>query len=229
MSTQSNVSGFRRYAIFVIMAAAAILFSWIGIDYFEQSMTPSEWASNLKAGTLLSQPKPLLPFMLTAQDGNSFTLDNLRGHWTFMAIGYTSCPDICPTLMMTFKTIDRKINSEGMKPFVDFLFISVDPARDTPEKLGSYVRYFNPRFRGATGRSDEEIRTLTGQLGLFYRRADGGTSETYLVDHSASIMLINPSGELNAIFSSPHDPDIISEDFATIKASYKSSIDKAKL
>ncbi|CAK0773592.1 protein SCO1 [Gammaproteobacteria bacterium] len=226
-SVQSEGSGFTRYAIFVIIAAAAILFSWFGLDYFEQDLKPHEVTENLKIGTFLPQTKPLSPFTLTDQDGKPFTLDNLHGHWTFLAIGYTACPDICPTIMSTFKAIDLRITSSETKPIAEFLFVSVDPNRDSPKKVGDYVRYFNPRFLGATGSNDDVLHALTGQLGLFYKRVEGGkTSMSYLIDHSASIMLINPEGSLSAIFSSPQDPKLIAEDFATINGRYQSSIIK---
>ena len=93
------------------------------------------------------------------------------------------------------------------------------PARDSPAQLAKYVRYFNPRFLGATGKDDEALHALTGQLGLLYKRAEGETSAMgYLIDHSASIMLIDPEGRLAAVFSSPHDPRLIAEDFKTIVA-----------
>lgn len=218
---------FTRYVILVIIAGAAIVFSWFGFDYFEQSLKPRELVGNLKSGTLLPQPKPLLSFLLTDQDGKPFTQDNFRGQWTFFAIGYTACPDICPTLMNTFKIIDRLITTTGMNTIPNFLFISVDPARDSPQQIGSYVRYFNPRFLGATGSNDEDLHHLTGQLGLFFRRVEGSkNSMSYLVDHSATIMLINPAAELTAIFSQPQDPKLIAEDFSTIVATYQPTTPK---
>jgi len=220
---QSEGSGFLRHGVFVIVAAAAIFIMWFGMDYFEQDLKPRALAADLKSGTLLPQPKPLLPFRLIDQDGRPFTLDNLRGHWTFFVIGYTSCPDVCPTLMATFQAIDRLITPVGTKPVADFLFVSVDPERDSPAQLGKYVHYFNPRFLGATG-TDDVLRALTGQLGLLYRRVEGQkTAMGYLIDHSASMLLIDPEAGLSAIFSSPQDPQLIAEDFATIRARYQSS------
>jgi protein SCO1/2 len=221
---QSEGSGLFRYGVFVIFAAAAIFIMWFGMDYFEQELKPSELAASLKSGTLLPQAKPLQPFFLTDQDGKPFSLASLRGHWTFLVIGYTSCPDVCPTLMATYKSIDQLITPEGARPAADFLFVSVDPGRDTPDQLRKYVRYFNPRFLAATG-PDEALRALTGQLGLLYRRVEGEkTSLGYLIDHSASMLLIDPDAALSAIFSSPQDPQLVADDFATIKTRYESSL-----
>jgi len=219
----SKSEGLRRYAVFVTATAAAIVMLWLGMDYLGQRLRPPALPIALKGGTLLPQPKPLRPFQLTDQDGKPFTLDRLRGHWTFFVIGYTSCPDICPTLLATFQALDRLITPAGAKPAADFLFVSVDPERDSPAQLAKYVHYFNPRFLGATG-TDDALRALTGQLGLLYERVgDRKTSLGYLIDHSASILLINPEAGLSAIFSPPQDPQLIAEDFATIAARYPSS------
>jgi protein SCO1/2 len=221
---KSEGSGFRRYGFFVVLVAAAMVITWFGMDYFAQELKPRELAASLKSGTLLPQAKPLQPFFLTDQYGRPFTLANLRGHWTFLVIGYTACPDVCPTLMATFKAIDQLITPEGAKPAADFLFVSVDPERDSPEQLRRYLSYFNPRFLGATG-PDEALHGLTGQLGLLYRRVEGEkTSLGYLIDHSASMLLIDPEAALSAIFSSPQDPQLVAEDFETIKSRYESSL-----
>jgi len=213
--------GFLRYGFFVVITAATMFLMWFGMDYFEQELKPPELAADLKSGTLLPQAKPLQPFLLTDQDGKTFTLGNLRGHWTFLVIGYTSCPDVCPTMMSTFKAIDHQISSLGGKLAADFLFVSVDPERDSSEKIGKYVHYFNPRFLGATG-TNEELRALTGQLGLLFRRVENEKTPTgYLIDHSTSFMLIDPDAGLSAVFSSPQDSQLITEDLATITARYQ--------
>lgn len=223
MTEQAEGSSFTRYAVFVVFAGSAIIFSWFGLDYFEQYLKPREVAANLKTATFLNQPKPLIPFTLTDQDEKPLTLDNLRGNWTFLAIGYIACPDICPTLMNTFKALAQRISPPAAKPAAQFLFISVDPERDSPKQINAYVRYFNPLFLAATGK-EEELRAFTGQLSLFYRKVEGNKNAfTYLIDHSATIMLINPEASLNAIFSPPHDPKLIADDFATINGRYQST------
>ena len=167
----------------------------------------------LTEGTLLTQPRPLADFALTDQDGQPLSLANLRGGWTFLAIGYTHCPDVCPMTLATFDAIDRQIAPPGDQPATArrgglrprFLFVSVDPERDTPERLAQYVRYFNPAFLGATG-EEAQLRAFAAQLGLLFARVEGqDTAMGYLMDHSASILLVDPQGRLTAIFSSPHD------------------------
>jgi protein SCO1/2 len=204
--------------IFGVVVAAAAAGAWFGMDYFAPSVSPPRAALALEAGTFLPKPKALKPFTLIDQNGKPFTLDNLRGHWTFLAIGYTSCPDICPTTLATFRALSRQITPTGAKPAAQFVFVSVDPGRDTPERLAQYVHYFAPAFLGATG-SDRSLQALTGQLGLPYARVEEkGSALGYLMDHSAAIVLIDPWARYIAIFSSPHDPKAMAADFAAIVA-----------
>jgi protein SCO1/2 len=216
-------SGLLRYGVFVVVALASLFVMWFGMDMFEQQLKPQDVAANLETGTLLPTPKPLVSVQLTDQDGKALTVESLQGHWTFMAIGYTACPDVCPTLMATFRFIEQILESKGVKPAAKFLFVSVDPERDTPENIGKYVRHFNPQFIGATG-EQAALNSLTGQLGLMYRKAEGQTSAMgYMIDHSAAIVLINPDAAWAAIFSPPHDPQSVAADFLTIKARYQTT------
>lgn len=212
-----------RYSIFLIFAAASIIVSWFGFDWLEQNLKPAEMTAGLKVGTLLPQPKALSTINLIDTAGKPFTLDNFRGKWTVIAIGYTSCPDVCPTLMATFRAMNKVLNPEGSTTIVNFLFISVDPERDSPEQLGKYVRYFNPNFLGATGKDQMALRELTSQLGLMYARsADSPTSAMgYLIDHSASIALINPAAAWNAVFTPPHDGQAVASDVQVVMNNYK--------
>lgn len=206
----------RATLIVALFAAAAGI--WFGIRYFGAGLEQRPHMIALQAGTLLPQPKALAPFALTDQDGAPLTSEGLHGHWTFVAFGYTVCPDVCPILMATFNAVDRQLTSAGTPPPADFLFVSVDPERDSPERLAQYVRYFNPRFLGATG-SHGELRKLTRDVGVLYQRVDNqDTAMGYLVDHSASILLLDPQARLVAIFSPPHDARAMAEDFAAITA-----------
>lgn len=195
-----------------ILAIGALgLGLWAGLA---QSPEGSRSAQALRSGTQLPNPRPLKPFDLTATDNSAFTLENLQEQWTFLAFGYTHCPDVCPTTLATFDAIDRQ--TRKLDEYPKFLFISVDPERDSPEKLGDYVRYFNPDFLGATG-THENLQRLSGQLGIIYAKVESENSAMgYLVDHSASILLLDPGGRLAAIFSAPHDPKGMAEDYKNI-------------
>jgi protein SCO1/2 len=194
---------------------AAVVGLWFGADWSARRLAePRPMVAQLQAGTALPRPKPLAPFALIDQDGRELTEASLRGKWTFAAIGYTTCPDICPITMATFVTLHRQIAAPGQGP--QFLLISVDPERDTPERLAQYVRHFDPGFRAATG-SEAGLSALTRDLGGLYARVEDPKSALgYTMDHSASIYLIDPAGRLAAIFSPPHDPFMMARDFATL-------------
>ena len=217
MSAETTPGNGRRSGVLGLVAVLAVAAGiWFGVRFFTVEPGPAPLDLAVRSATLLPQPKPLAPFSLTDQDGRQLSLDDLRGRWTFVSFGYTSCPDICPTTMATFDALDREINPEGGQPEARFLLVSVDPERDTPERLAQYVRWFNPGFLGATG-DHEQLRALSKQLGVMYARAEQqDTAMGYLVDHSGAILLLDPEGRLAAIFSAPHQVPAMAADFETI-------------
>ena len=120
----------------------------------------------------------------------------------FSAIGYTSCPDICPLTLSHLRDI-YPILSEKLPNF-QVLFISVDPHRDTPEKLGEYLNFFHPEFLFASA-SHDILYPMTQELGLQYAITQANESNNYYVDHTASLALISPEAEMRARFT-PVDP-----------------------
>jgi protein SCO1 len=205
-----------RVAVAVALFAA-LAGLWLGMHRFGDRSTGSvPAAGQLEAGTALPQPKPLAHFVLSDQDGREMTEASLRGKWTFAAIGYTTCPDVCPMTMATFVALKRQIGVVAPGQGPQFLFISVDPDRDTPERLAQYVRHFDPGFVGATG-SGDGLKTVTRDLGGLYARVEDPNSALgYTMDHSAAIYLIDPDARLAAIFSAPHDAQAMARDFAAL-------------
>ncbi|TCK18788.1 protein SCO1/2 [Thiogranum longum] len=176
----------------------------------------------LAGGTLLPTPREVVPFTLVDHHNAPFTRDSLRGQWSFAFFGYTHCPDVCPNALGMLKRVETLLEADGVTPLPRVLFVSVDPARDTPEVLASYVAYFHPAFVGVTG-EDAELKRLTRQLGILYGRSPGETDKDYLVDHSAAIILFNPEGHYQALFNVPHDPQKIAADFVAIRNWYEAS------
>jgi len=135
-----------------------------------------------------------------------------------MFIGYTHCPDVCPTTLTTLQQTAKLMREQQLElPHV--VFVSIDPARDTTEKLASYVSYFDKEFLGVSGET-AELNKLTTSLAVYYAKAAGSSGDMnkddYLMDHSAALMLINPQGQLQAYLNPPHSPEKIIE--AVIKA-----------
>jgi len=199
------------------LGIGAIVFGavWLALEFRYAPEPPGLPLSiNTTTATVLSEPMTVPSFKLIDQHGQPFTEKNLQGQWTFLFFGYTYCPDICPTTLVILNQVDQQLREKKTAVHPKIIFISVDPARDTAERLGEYVSYFNPAFLGVTG-LEEELQTLTRPLGIAYRRSDE-SSENYLIDHSASILLINPQAQLQALISPPHDATAIAEDYQKI-------------
>jgi protein SCO1/2 len=169
----------------------------------------------LMSATLINDTQPLPGFSFT-RVGPPLTNADLTGHWTLMFFGYTYCPDICPTSLATAKEMRDQVRAKGITP-PEVVFVSVDPARDTPERLQTYVGFFDPAFVGATG-DEAALAPLVKNLGVHYQRIDGSDKDHYSVDHSAVIYLVDPQGRLKAIFSWPHDPATMATDYPKIIA-----------
>jgi protein SCO1/2 len=200
-----------RYAVAVLLALAALAAGlWMGLRTDRQS-PPQELAA-----TVLPAPKPLPPFSLVDQDHRPFGLERLKGKWSFLFFGYTHCPDVCPMTLATMRTAHEHLAATpSVLENAQFVFVSVDPERDTPEQLKSYVSYFNKDFLGVTG-DEAQLQDLTHQLGILYVRA-GGSEGDYAVDHTTAILLIDPEARLSAIFSAPHDAEKIASAFLKIR------------
>lgn len=166
--------------------------------------------------TVLEPPASLEQFQLTAHTGSPFTLDSLKGNWTFMFFGYTNCPDICPTTLSTLTKMDKILVEQDPEADSQVVFVSVDPERDTVEKLSAYVPYFDPSYIGVTG-NRADVNRFTRGLGILHVRTGGESDVDYLVNHSTSILLFNPDGDLRALFSGvPHDAANLADGFLKI-------------
>ena len=172
--------------------------------------------AGVATATLLSPARPLPPIALVDQDNLPFDTQRLRGGWTLLFFGFTSCPDACPVTMRALAETTKLLADlpESLRPRV--VMISVDPERDTPEQLAAYVKGFDPAFVGATG-SKPAIDELAQRMGVLAatRQLEGGG---YTVDHTTSVFLIDPDGALHALFSAPHSPRLIAEDYRRIVA-----------
>ncbi|HFE32713.1 MAG TPA: SCO family protein [Gammaproteobacteria bacterium] len=170
--------------------------------------------------TLRPEPLPLQDFSLTDQYGQPFTLDRLKGKWSFVFFGYTSCPDICPTTLHEMASIADILANKKRDDNIQFVFISVDPDRDSIELLKDYMGYFNPTFIGLTGRQSD-IDALTQQLNILTIRNPPDSSGNYQVNHTSSIMLIDPKRRWFASFSPPLNDKRIAEQFALLRDFYR--------
>lgn len=147
-------------------------------------------------GQLLDQPVSVPDITLSGKDGQPVSLHDFSGKVVMLYFGYTFCPDVCPT---TLSTVNKAIDLLGKKAEdVQFVMISVDPARDTPEKLAQYLSNFNPTFIGLSG-TPEEIAAAAVPFGVYYQKHEGTAATGYLVDHTASVMVLDRSGRLRLL------------------------------
>ena len=144
------------------------------------------------------------PFHLVDQNGTAVTDADYRGRWMLMYFGYTFCPDVCPTELQTIAGSLDKLGAEADK--VAPLFITVDPARDTPAVLAKYVALFGHRIVGLTGTPDE-IAAAARAFRVYYAKAPVGGAATYLMDHSSFVYLLDPKGRLAALFNQDTSAD----------------------
>jgi protein SCO1/2 len=159
-------------------------------------------------------------FELEDHFGRPFDLSSLEGQWTLIYFGYTFCPDVCPTTLQVVGQAQRALADSEAAEALAYVFVSVDPERDTPERLAQYAPHFSPDMLGVTG-DHPQLLTLSRPLGVIYAKVEGSDAENYLVDHSASLFLINPEAQLHAIFTSPHQAEEIADGFLRLRDSYE--------
>ncbi len=167
-------------------------------------------APELTSGTWLAQRRVLPDFALTDDVGRPLTLRELRGRPTLVFFGFTNCPDVCPT---TLARLAQTAKAAAL-PQLRVLFISVDPARDTPETLGRYVHAFDPRFTGATGTA-AAIDNLTREFGVAVQRVDLGAGQ-YTMDHSAAVFLLDDQARIVGILTPPFNAGQIAADLRRV-------------
>jgi len=171
--------------------------------------------------TYLQEGKPITGFHLLDENHQPFDASRFKGRWTFLFFGYTNCPDVCPTTMLVMKSVWAKLPASARAtPAPQLVFVSVDPERDTPEKLKSYVSFYQSTFIGVTGKADQ-IDVLTNQVGVQYGFDDDPDGKGYTVKHSAQIILVDPTGKMRAVFSPPHKVEDIVSSFVRIRNFYE--------
>ena len=160
-------------------------------------------------GIVLQSPKPAMDFRLMGSNGQEVALSDFRGEVVLLYFGYTVCPDVCPTsLAEVHKALDL-LGKQADE--VQFIMVSVDPERDTPEVMGEYVSHFDPRFLGLVG-SPEKILEISTYYGIHYDRQESDSALGYLVDHTATITLVDREGHIRLIFPYGTKADELAED-----------------
>ena len=142
-------------------------------------------------------------FSLLDQRQKPATREIFEGRWSLLYMGFTHCPDVCPTTLALLESVGTSLRSDG--EHLQIVFLSADPERDTPQAMSRYLGAFDPEFIGLTGR-ESEIDKLSKSLGLGYVKNPGANGE-YTVDHSAALILIDPQARPAGYFQPPFDAD----------------------
>ena len=213
---------FKVILIGIVALATGVYLQLFG---FNPPVRPASMENPEIQGFFWPEQKALGEFELVSQHNKPFTLNDMKGDWSFVFFGYTHCPDICPITMNTMRQVREALTNQPGKDYssVKFSFVSVDGERDTPEVMNAYVNYFGEGFHGATG-SKNQVDSLATQLGVPYsidEHEPGNT--TYLVGHSAAIFLISPAGRLAAILQAPHSATEIFDKFIRIDSFMQSN------
>ena len=149
-------------------------------------------------GTTYAEPYPVAPEIeLRQADGSTFRLSDMRGKIVMVFFGYTSCPDVCPTTMAELNQALGEMGEQADQ--VQVLYVTVDPDRDTPERVQEYVNHFNSNFIGLSG-SEAELAKVWNDYGVYRAIVEGTSAAGYLVDHTARVTVIDQQGNLRISF-----------------------------
>ena len=155
-------------------------------------------------GIVYPHAREIGKFQLIDSEGQTIDEQRFQEKWWLVYFGFTFCPDACPIALSDMKKIKALLDEKTNKEF-GFAFISVDPDRDTPERLKQYVEYFDPEFLAATG-NPEDLQNLATKVGVVFIVPENPADENYVVDHSTFMVLWNSDANLKAIFKAPHKP-----------------------
>lgn len=197
-----NVSN--RLLAWGLLAAFAVL---IGIVAGLVVLHPA--TVQIQSGTLLQQRRAVADFSLQGSEGKPFTRADLAGHWNLIYVGYTHCPDVCPTTLAQLKAVEKGLGADAAA--WRFIFLSIDPERDTPQALGQYTHYFSPDFLAVTG-PDAQLDALGSNLGFVYQKVPGDTPQSYLMDHSSALIVIDPEARLAGYLTPPFKTESLVSD-----------------
>ena len=154
----------------------------------------------------IDPPRQLSGFHLISDQNMNFAIDDFKGKWSILFFGFTFCPDICPLTMKQLSEVKEGLMDKADK--INFYLVSIDPDRDSPENLRTYLDNFDEEFIGLTGEIDK-IYKFSTQVNAPFFPVVNSNEENYTVDHSGSLVLINPEGNYAGFFRAPHDQNKI--------------------
>ncbi len=179
--------------IFFVVFVSAALITSLFIFHLRHQENP---ILSPDKGMIFPAAREIKSFELIADNQEKFKIQNFYHHWTLLFFGFTHCENVCPMTLEVMKKAYLQLHAKY--PTLQVVLVSVDANRDSPAALSHYMHTFHPDFIGVTGKQ-QEIRQLQSQLGVFSAQNSGSSSD-YQIQHTASIMLINPQGKWAGFF-----------------------------
>lgn len=161
-------------------------------------------------GSVIDPPVPAPTFNLDSSHGKEYNLVAHQGKFVLVFFGYTFCPDVCPTTLYELKELNKRLGDKANH--LEFVFITLDPARDTKDQLTRYLASFDDSFYGLTG-NEEKLSEVWKDYGVYREIQPSVSTSNYLIDHSARLYLIDPKGQLISTYLSGMPIDDLVADF----------------
>ena len=211
---------FNRSVVIVLVVALA---AGLGLLAGRQLVSAGSGGAVPELATvrLLGEPRAVPDFRLTQADGSALRPQDLQGHWTIVFLGFTHCPDVCPTTLAELAIAQRQWEALPAASRPRVLFVSVDPERDTPESTGRYAHHFHPDTLAATG-GIPALEAFATSLGMVFMKVpppDGAPADQYSVDHSSTLVVLDPQGRMAGLLRPPLQPDAIAADLLALSGS----------
>lgn len=168
-----------------------------------------------QTATILPEARPLADVRFVDKNGRPTQLSDFKGDFTLLFFGFTNCPDVCPLTLSLLAQVRADIAARAPRLAPRVLFVSVDPNRDTPQRIAAYLNGFDPEFAGVTA-ADEELKPLLDALGVAVERHDHGGAN-YNVVHNSAIYVLDANVEWIAVSTGPHDPKVVADDYLRIR------------
>lgn len=198
----------------VVVAAIGTAGGWALYTWWSAPPSASALNERLEA-TVLPADYARIPDITLKTASGDFSRSDLGKRWTFLFFGFTNCPDICPTTLQRLTVaLDDIREDSGTAPRV--LFVSVDYPRDTPRSVSQYVEAFDPGFVGATA-EEPVLRELAASVNATFSLPNEPRSETYSVQHSSAVFLLDPEGRVRALFGAPQNPETMAQEFLQLR------------
>jgi len=199
----------KRNFTWTIVSCLAVML--IALSLYVNKMTTKVYLSNEQLkdlGLYLIEPaRDLGSFNLIDSNEKEFLPQDFEGKWNVLFFGFTFCPDICPITMRMLSRIEKEIDSQELDKIRIFL-VTVDPVRDNPNQLKIYLKNFSENFTGLTGGLDQ-IYNFATRVNAPFTPINNSKDPYYTVDHTGSIVLIDPDGNYAGFFRAPHNQDKI--------------------